>query len=205
MKKQIFIFLVAGTLPLLAQSYEVGLFLGQQQYPSPHVDVVPGTTLQMEADSKTVWGLRIGAAVFDMGPALLQLTAGFQPEAKSDVKGSLGGSAAVVVGDFKQQHWSAGAMATFKAVVAIGVGVEFRSEKLSGNLGGIPDSTTYNRAWARVNAGYAIPSPVFKPFFGVEAAFPLASTKLTLNATNADALKALAAKSQFGVYAGLRF
>ena len=205
MKKQIFIFLVAGTLPLLAQSYEVGLFLGQQQYPSPHVDVVPGTTLQMEADSKTVWGLRIGAAVFDMGPALLQLTAGFQPEAKSDVKGSLGGSAAVVVGDFKQQHWSAGAMATFKAVVAIGVGVEFRSEKLSGNLGGIPDSTTYNRAWARVNAGYAIPSPVFKPFFGVEAAFPLASTKLTLNASNADALKALAAKSQFGVYAGLRF
>ena len=205
MKKQIFIFLVAGTLPLLAQSYEVGLFLGQQQYPSPHVDVVPGTTLQMEADSKTVWGLRIGAAVFDMGPALLQLTAGFQPEAKSDVKGSLGGSAAVVVGDFKQQHWSAGAMATFKAVVAIGVGVEFRSEKLSGNLGGIPDSTTYNRAWARVNAGYAIPSPVFKPFFGVEAAFPLASTKLTLSASNADALKALAAKSQFGVYAGLRF
>ena len=205
MKKTILFLLIAGTVPGLAQSYEVGLFLGQQQYPSPHVDVVPGTTLQMEADSKTVWGLRVGASVFDMGPALLQVTAGFQPDAKSDVKGTLGGSSAVVVGDFKQQHWSAGAMATFKAVVAVGVGVEFRSEKLTGTLGGIPDSTTYNRAWARINAGYAIPSPIFKPFFGVEAAFPLTTTTLTLNASSAEALKALAAKNQFGVYAGLRF
>ena len=205
MKNTIIFLLIAGGTPLLAQSYEVGLFLGQQQYPSPHVDVAPGSTLQMEADSKTVWGLRFGAAVFDLGPALLQLTAGFQPEAKSDLKGSLGGSAAVVVGDFKQQHWSVGAMATFKAVVAVGVGVELRSEKLSGTLGGTPDSTTYSRAWVRANAGYAIPSPLFKPFFGIEAAFPLTTTKLTLNASNAEGLKSLAAKSQFGVYAGIRF
>lgn len=205
MKKSILFLLIAGGLPLLAQSYEVGLFLGQQQYPSPHADVMPGTTLQMEAASKTVWGLRFGYAVTDMGPALLQFTAGFQPEAKSDVKGSLGGSPAVVVGDFKQQHWSAGAMATFKTVVAVGVGVEFRSEKLSGNLGGSSDSTTYNRAWVRANAGYAVPSPVLKPFFGVEVAFPLTTTSLSADASNAETLKALSAKSQFGIYAGLRF
>ncbi|HEY3400632.1 MAG TPA: hypothetical protein VGK03_08375 [Geothrix sp.] len=205
MEKTIILLALLLGAPLAAQTFEVGLFIGQQQYLSPHVDVAPGTTLRMEADSKTVVGARFGYALVDFGPALLQLTAGFQPEAKSTVKGSLGGSPSVDIGTFKENHWSAGAMVNFKAVVAVGAGLEFRSERLSGDLAGISDSTTYNRVWARLNAGYAIPSPVVKPFFGVEVAFPLSTKSLDLNASTSDALKSLAPKSQFGIYAGIRF
>ena len=205
MKKQtIALALILGA-PLAAQTFEVGVFVGQQQYPSPHAEVAPGTTLRMEADNKTVYAARFGFSVVDLGPALLQLTAGFQPEVKSTTKASLGGSPYVDIGTFKENHWSAGAMFNFKALVAVGAGLEFRSERLSGDLGGASDSTTYNRVWVRLNAGYAIPTPVVKPFFGVEAAFPLSSKSLEVTSSNSDALKSLAPKSQIGVYAGIRF
>ena len=206
MKKAIALAWVLGS-PLAAQSFEVGLFLGQQQYPSIHTDVAPGTTLRMETDDKTVLGARFGYTVVDLGPALFQLTAGYQPEAKATVKASLPGIPAVEVGDFKENHWSAGAMFNFKAFVAIGAGVEFRSERLSATFSGLGDSTTYNRVWARVNAGFAIPSPVVKPFVGLEVAFPLTtkSSGVDSSASTADALKAMAPKSQFGLYAGIRF
>lgn len=206
MKKAFALTLLLGS-PLAAQSFEVGLFIGQQQYPSIHTDLAPGTTLRMETDDKTVVAARFGYTVADLGPALFQLTAGYQPEAKATVKASLPGTPSVEVGDFKEYHWSAGAMFNFKAFVAIGAGLEFRSERLSATFSGIGDSTTYNRVWARVNAGFAIPSPVVKPFVGIEAAFPLTTkgSGVGLDASNADALKAMAPKSQFGLYAGIRF
>jgi hypothetical protein len=193
--------------PLAAQTFELGLFVGQQQYPSIHTDVAPGTTLRMETDNKTVYAVRFGYSVVDLGPAQFQLTAGYQPEAKATVKASLPGTPAVDVGEFKENHWSAGAMFNFKAFVAIGAGLEFRSERLSASFSGSSDSTTYNRVWARVNAGFAIPSPVVKPFVGLEVAFPLTtkSSGVDINASTADALKAMAPKSQFGLYAGIRF
>ena len=132
-------------------------------------------------------------------------TTGLLRPGLSTVKGSLGGSPFVDVGTFKEDHWSAGAMFNFKAVVAVGAGLEFRSEKLSGDFGGTSDSTTYNRVWIRLNAGYAIPSPVVKPFFGLEVAFPLAKKDLEMTSSNADFLKAMAPKSQIGLYAGIRF
>jgi len=206
MKKAIALAWALGA-PLAAQSFEVGLFLGQQQYPSIHTDVAPGTTLRMETDDKTVVAARFGYTVVDLGPALFQLTVGYQPEAKATVKASLPGIPGVDVGKFKEDHWSAGAMFNFKAFVAVGAGLEFRSEKLTGDFGGSSDSTTYNRVWARVNVGFAIPSPLLKPFVGLEAAFPLTtkSSGVDPSASTADALKAMAPKSQFGLYAGIRF
>ncbi|HJV91169.1 MAG TPA: hypothetical protein VJ623_12750, partial [Holophagaceae bacterium] len=91
MKKTLALALLLGA-PLAAQSFEVGLFVGQQQYPSPHMDVAPGTTLKVEADNKTVVGARFGYSVVDFGPVLLQLTAGYQPESKSTLKATLGGT-----------------------------------------------------------------------------------------------------------------
>jgi hypothetical protein len=191
--------------PLGAQSFEVGLFVGQQQYPSPRVDVAPGSTLQMEPDNKTVFAARFGYSVAQFGPASFQVTAGFQPDAKSTVKGTLTGYPTADIGEFKQSHWSVGAMFNFKAFVAVGAGLELRSERLSGTLAGTTESTTYSRAWARLNAGIAIPSPVVKPFLGLEVAFPLSTQSLSLNSSNSDVMKSLAAKSQFGLYAGIRF
>jgi len=199
MKKAITLALILG-VPLAAQTFEVGLFVGQQQYPSPHTDVAPGTTMQIKADNKTVAAARFGYTVADLGPASFQLTAGFQPESKSTLTATLGGVPFGSQGELKQSHWSAGAMFNFKAFVAVGAGLEFRSESLKESA----DSTTYNRVWARVNAGFAIPSPVVKPFLGIEAAFPL-STKSNDFSGTAELLKSLAPKSQFGIYAGIRF
>jgi hypothetical protein len=200
MKKSVVALALLLGAPLAAQSFEVGLFLGQQQYPSPHVDWFPGVTLQNNLDNKTVYGARFAYSVVDLGPSLIQLTAGYQPEVKSTVNSTLGGSPAGQY-ELKQSHWSIGAMFNFKAVVAVGAGLEYRSEKLSDES----DSTTYNRPWIRANVGYAIHSPLVKPFFGVEVAFPLTSKKLELSSSNADALKSMAPKSQFGIYAGIRF
>ena len=207
MKKSACILAVLLASPLAAQTFEVGLFAGQQQYPSIHSDVAPGSTLRMETEDKTALALRFGYAVVDLGPAFLQLTAGYQPQTKATMKASLTVTPFVDVGDFKEDHWAAGAMFTFKAFVAVGAGLEFRSEKLSGTVAGSTDSTTYNRVWARVNAGFAIPSPFLKPFVGLEAAFPLATkgSGVDASASAADALKAMAPKSQFGLYAGIRF
>ena len=205
MKKTVPILTFLLAAPLAAQTFEAGLFVGQQQHPSPQAEVAPGTTLKLEAGSKTVLAARFGYAVADLGPAYLQLTAGFQPEAKTTVKASLSGLPAVDIGDFRERHWSAGAMVTFKAVVAVGAGLEFRSERLSGSVAGTGDSTTYHRVWARMNAGFVVPTPLVKPFFGVEAAFPLSTKDLAPDASASDALKSLAPKSQFGIYAGIRF
>ena len=187
-------------MPLAAQSFEAGLFLGQQQYPSPHTDVVPGVTGQLNLDNKTVYALRFGYSVVDVGPALFQITAGYQPETKTTINATLGGALSTNMGDFKQSHWSVGAMFNFKAVVAVGAGLEYRAEKLEGE----GSNTTYNRPWVRLNAGYAIPSPLVKPFFGVEVAFPLINTSNKFDSAE-NVLKSMAPKNQFGLYAGLRF
>jgi hypothetical protein len=186
--------------PLAAQSFEVGLFVGQQQYPSPHTEVSPGLTGQLNLDNKTVYAARFGYSVVDLGPALFQITAGYQPESKTTVKATLGGAPSGIPEDLKQSHWSVGAMFNFKAVVAVGAGLEYRAEKLE--LQG--ESTTYNRPWARLNLGYAIPSPVVKPFIGVEVAFPLTTTSNKFDSID-NVLKSMAPKNQFGIYAGIRF
>jgi hypothetical protein len=79
--------------------------------------------------------------------------------------------------------------------------VDYRAEKLS--LPGL--STTYVRPWARVNAGFAFPLPLVKPFFMVEVAAPLRSTSYSGTASPEDQLKSMGAKLQAGIYAGIRF
>lgn len=184
--------------PLGAQSFEVGLFLGQQQYPSQSYSghgPAPGGTV--DTDSQTVYGLRFGYTVTDLGLTTFQLTAGFQPESSTPV---------YTGAELKESHWSLGGMFNFKTLVAMGVGLEYRLERLSENAYGSNLSTTENRIWARLNAGYVIPGPVAKLFLGAEVAFPFTtSTNQQFSPFNPDTFKALAPKNQFGLYAGLRF
>ena len=200
MKKHAIAFALLLGSPLAAQSWEAGLFLGQQQYPSPHTEVMPGVTGQLNLDNKTVYAVRFGYSVMDIGPALFQITAGYQPESKTTINSTLGGAPSGTPSDFKQSHWSIGAMFNFKAVVAVGAGLEYRAEKLEAE----GESTTYNRPWIRANIGYAIPSPMVKPFFGVEVAFPLTNTSNKFDSIE-NVLKSMAPKNQIGLYAGIRF
>jgi hypothetical protein len=57
----------------------------------------------------------------------------------------------------------------------------------------------------RANAGYAFPSPVVKPFVGLEVALPLTSKSFDRAATDEENMKAFAPKLQIGLYAGIRF
>ncbi len=201
-KTAIAMLLVAA--PLAAQDFEVGVFLGQQSFKDV---TIAGN--EAKPASKTVAGMRFGYSVVDLGPALFQLTAGYQPKFKTDVEvnGANSGNT------FTHEHLSVGAMFNFKAYVAVGAGVEYRFEKLGGEAPGDPTvSTTYGRPWARANVGFAFPTPLVKPFVGLEVAVPLVSKSLSDSEYLAsalgdgkDALKTHAPKLQIGLYAGLRF
>ncbi|MBI3130166.1 MAG: hypothetical protein HYZ13_02305 [Acidobacteria bacterium] len=190
MKKLILPLVLVAAAPLAAQDFEVGVFVGRQTYKDFNV---LGVTA--EPESKTVTGARFGYSIVDIGPALFQLTAGFQPEAKTSVKSSLGSG-----GELKHKHYSMGAMFNFKAGVAIGAGLEYRFEKLDDGS----TSTNYGRPWMRANVGFAFPTPLVKPFVGLEVAAPLTS-KSNETGSAEDVLKSVAPKMQVGIYAGLRF
>ena len=208
MKKAIILGAALAALPLSAQRFEASLFVGQQQFPTPQTDTTLGT-LRMEADNKVAWGLRLGYDFYDWGPGLLQVTGAFQPQAKTTIKGSVAGSPMVEIGDYKHEAGILGLMVRFKTDIALGIGLEMRSERLNSTLhttvGDLDDSTTYNRGWARAYAAYEIPGPAWKPFIGLDVAFPLKTTSLTVEASSSDALKSLAPKSQFGLFFGMRF
>ena len=201
MKKLAFA-LVLVSLPVCAQDYEVGVFLGQNTYKS---QTISGT--EFKPETKTVAAARLGFSIVDLGPALFEFTLGYQPKAKTPMDAN-GLASGLTYGD---QYWSAGLMFNFKAFVAVGAGVEYRGEKVSLEGPGVNQSATYGRPWARVNVGFSFPTPVVKPFVGVEAAMPLASTSAPANygygpGSDSDAsLKSHAPNFQVGVYGGIRF
>jgi hypothetical protein len=181
-------------VPLGAQSFEVGLNISRQQYPT----ITELGTFRVEPQDKTTVAARLGYALVDFGPALFQATAVYQPKADTDVK--VNGATSPT--QFGQEYWGVGAMFNFKALLAVGAGVEYRSEKLSSTSG---VSTTYGRPWARLNAGYAFPTPLVKPFIGIEVATPLSKKDYNDSLDSADTLKAMAPRLQIGVYGGIRF
>jgi hypothetical protein len=85
-------------------------------------------------------------------------------------------------------------MFNFKTMVAVGVGMEMRRE----NQTLLSNNANYTRPWFRANLGIAFPTPIVKPFIGLEMA-------VTPSSENKEYVKALAPKAQFGVYAGIRF
>ena len=194
MKKIALIALAAG-LPLVAQSWELGLFAGQQSYKS-----ISESGLTGEPKSKTVLAGRLGYSLVDVGPALFQVNLGFQP--KVDTAFQVNGKDTPV--NYQHQYMSVGAMFNFKAMVAFGVGLDYRMEKVNGTLSGIGD-VSYNRPWLRATAGYAFPTPVVKPFIGLEVGVPLTSKSYDPNGSTEDAFKAMAPKLQIGLYGGIRF
>lgn len=179
--------------PLAAQSFEVGLNISRQQYPS----ITKGGIFKVEPQDKTVVAGRFGYSIVDLGPALFQVTAVYQPKVDTDVKVN-GVTSPTQLG---QEYWGVGAMFNFKALVAVGAGVEYRSEKITGPS----SSTTYGRPWARINAGYAFPTPLVKPFVGVEVAVPLVKKDYNDSLSSSDMLKSLAPNLQIGIYGGIRF
>jgi hypothetical protein len=199
MKRLIWTIGLLSTFPLMSQSFEAAVFAGRQTYNDFRKDSIFGMPVEAAPESKTVVALRFGYSVADLGPGAFQLNLGIQPESstKTDVK--LGG-AFFGTGEIKQSYWSFGFAFNSKTPIAVGLGVDYRSEKLSDGA----TDTTYGRPWIRGNVGYVFPGVQLRPFLSFEIAVPLASTNNDVASPEA-VLKSLAPKSQVGLYAGIRF
>lgn len=176
-------------LPLAAQSFEVGLNVSRQTYTRSSAPGFPGhpDPVVFGYDAKTVVAARVGYALVDLGPALFQVTAAYQPKADTDLKPN----GVTVPTTLSSEYWGVGAMFSLKALVSVGAGIDYRFEKATqSNV--YTGTYTFNRPWARANVGYAFPTPVVKPFLTLEVAAPL---------TKNDRGPEL----QVGLYAGLRF
>ena len=229
MKKIAVLLPLLAVLPLSAATWEAGVFLGQQSYHSDNSFATAINPSQgYKVDSKTEYGFRLGRSLVDFGPVNFELTAGYMAPVTSTFTQTIGTTGAT--GTFKAQSYSVGAMFNLKAMFAVGAGIEYRFEKLdrtfaasytagetgTGALAFNGDSSSnLARPWFRVNIGYALPTPIVKPFVGLEADFPLATKSvdggLTQNVgsivtiPNAVINKAIAPTAQIGIYAGLRF
>lgn len=117
MKKMAFVLPILMVAPLSAQSWEVGVFYGQQTYKS--FSVSGEGVLDFKVDDKSAYGLRVGKSFFDSGPFLFQVTAGIQPQVTSTAKATVDG-APFGSGDYKSQNYSLGAMFNFNVGVSLG-------------------------------------------------------------------------------------
>jgi hypothetical protein len=189
-----------AALPSMAG--EVGLLL-DKQVGATQTEAFSGSGMKFDAVSPTGLGIRYGFDVLDLKVAALQLNGTWHNKTTGDLSTSLSGK----VGEMDNQYWAAGVMVNWKLLVNVGAGVEYRSEKLtwrttSPNAFGTGDATQ-GRAWARINIGFSIPTPVVSPFFALELAAPLSKSNTTT--TTKDLAEALAPQAQIGIYGGIRF
>ena len=200
MRKRLLFVPMLAILPVMAG--EVGLLL-DKQFGKAQVAAGGSDTHKYDAVSPTGLGIRGGFDVLDLKVAALQLNATWHNKTTGDL--SYNGTK---YGELDNQYWAAGAMVNWKLLVNVGAGVEYRTEKLTwratngGLLTGTGD-TTQGRAWARVNVGFSIPTPVVSPFFALEVAAPLSKGNTTNTAK--DFADALAPQAQIGIYGGIRF
>jgi hypothetical protein len=199
MRKKLYLVPMLAVLPMFAG--EVGLLL-DKQIGKAQVASFSGSSKSYEAVSPTGLGLRLGYDVLDLKVAALQVNATWHNKTTGDLK--FGGTK---YGELDNQYWAAGAMVNWKLLVNVGAGVEYRSEKQTWRTTGLPTlgngDNSQGRAWARVNLGFSIPTPVVSPFFSVEVAAPLSKKDAT--STPKDFSDAMAPQLQIGVYGGIRF
>lgn len=200
--KKLIVALALVAAPLAAQDFEIGILAGQNTYRAQTI-----ASDEYKPESKTIVAGRFGYAIVDLGPALFQLTATYQPKADTPIDKN-----GVDTGyKYGHEYWGVGAMFNFKAFFEVGAGVEYRSEKLTSNFGGVDSSTTYGRPWARAHVGLSFPTPIVKPFVGVDIAAPLVSESAPANygfgfgSDQEKTLKSHAPNFQVGLYGGIRF
>jgi hypothetical protein len=212
MRKTLALLALASALPLAAQSFEVGALYTWNPSKAQTVSL-GGPSTEIKADTWKAPGIRLGYNFVSVGPMEFQGNATIQFNNKQDVLVNGQSSPAGSITE-EYKYWAVGAAVNWNFLVRLGVGLEYRSEKLHFNqsFAGVTQfdgSTTYGRPWIRGTAGWTIPTPIVKPFIGIEAAFPLTSSSLTANDlinSDLDHLnKSIAPKAQYGIYAGVRF
>ncbi|WP_005036739.1 hypothetical protein [Holophaga foetida] len=172
---------------LSASDNELNLLVSKQltrDYSSYSTDQPVGVTL------------RYGRDLIGLGPAQLQLQAGYHRQTTADFKS---GS---TTGEFKNTGYSLGLQAQWRMGVVLGAGAEVRAERLQATTLG---STTQIRPWLTGRVGFSIPLPLVQPVVGLEVAIPMTNKSADSISNNEDVLKRLSPNFEVSVYGGVRF
>ena len=207
MNIKIMLLLLIAILPLSAQTWEVGIFAGDQSYRSTTNEPtgLGYESFGLKTKANTVEALRVGYSIIDSWPTKLQITVASQPKTSTTQSSSL--YLDNPSGDNSQSYryqssFSAiGLMANFKLLGTVGLGLDYRFEHLSAQH----IDTSINRPWVRANAGMAFPCSIVKPFISIELAMPLGYKHLNSYLMNENAIQAAAPIFQLGIYTGVRF
>lgn len=205
MKKQVLALAFLGFLPVTAQSWEVGAFVGQQPFRSGQV--TSGTfSAAFDAKDATTYSVRAAYTFSRSGAESLQVTAASLPSQTIHVPVHTRDTSGPIANDWSlpldYSSLALGASFTHHAVLDVCLGLEARLEKLNGGEGAL-----FLRPWGRAAVTYTLPlASRTRPFAGIEAAYALtAQSSFDGNTFSENNLRALAARRQVGVYAGVRF
>lgn len=208
-----------AALPAWAGKVEVSAFLGRQSYPS-EIRSIPSLNWNWSYSNadKTVYGLRVGYTFLDTGALRLNASAAFQPQISTDLKVNVmfGGAMSTLNSSYEHGYTGLGTILTFKAPVTVGLGLDYRFEKvtmapasnISGGSGSsmTGGSSSFGRLWARFSLGHDFKGDKVSPFLGLEGDFALTSSgDLSATSSSEDVARSLSPKSQIGAYVGIRF
>lgn len=193
--------LVLAALPCFAGDtpFEAGLLVDQVQFKK----ISEGGNFAQPKD-QTGFGLRFGWDFAHAGATAFQLTTGYRFQGSGNYDGVYGPLGV----KYKNSYWELGAMAHWHLPMDLGLGLEYRSEKLDVDTGVMGSySDTWGRGWVRGNAGWTFQTATtVKPFLGLDVAFPLSSKSFDpATATPSDLPRLNAPTSQVALYGGIRF
>jgi hypothetical protein len=203
--KRLALLALCGLLPLSAQDFEAGIFVGRQQFRNDSASDAYGDLVRLQPSGWTsASGLRLGWNCLELGPGSLQVNGAWQPKVTTSVTQSgsiLNQGSLVAQGNLSVSSASLGAMFNVKFLVDAGIGLDYRFEQYE-YLGA---TTNQGRPWARAFLGYALPLPEVKPFLGVEVDYALETYSLGFPPAAGDLARAMAPRMQVGLYGGVRF
>ena len=188
-------------LPCLAGDtpFEAGVLIDQVQFKK-----ISEAGAFAQPKDQTGFGLRFGWDVAKVGPTAFQLTTGYRFQSSGNYDGVYGPLGV----KYKNSYWQLGGMVRWHLPVDLGVGLEYRGERLEVDVPSLGNfSDTWGRGWFRANAGWTFEtSSAVKPFLGLDVAIPLSSKSFDpATSTPSDLPRLNGPTSQLALYGGVRF
>lgn len=220
LKKSFAFLALLAAAPMFAGGPDLSLFLGRQTYNSGSWSLPAMAWYNDYSNaSNTVFGFRVGYDPVDTEVLRVNFSAAYQPQIATDLNVKTRSSISPLTElnpDYKAGYTGVGVMFSFKAPVIVGIGLDYRAEKVSmssatnivngSGASTAAGSSNLNRAWFRADLSYEFRHTGAKPFIGLEAALPLSNPPSMDASTSADGIaKSLAPKSQLGFNLGVRF
>ncbi|MBI4913619.1 MAG: hypothetical protein HY823_12855 [Acidobacteria bacterium] len=163
-------------LPASSQeAFEAALTIDQVQSRTQTLRVSPMAQVTFEPKGNSAVGLTFAWYPWKVGGGQLGPSLAYRFKGSSDLWVSESGATGTP-GTFKNEHFDAGFRWTWRKPFDLGIGLQYRLEKLAWEPTAGPAatwSTHWGRPWFEASAGYTWESPAIKPFVALSAALPL--------------------------------